>query len=234
MPLPASFIVIAAGAFGTLFDTGPPAELPPMRRYEPPVFPLELRASSLLDGYATAAFTVDAEGKILDVLILEANHPAFGKTLEESIRVWQLQPQPRATEPRREVVRFIFMRTGKVGSYSHRDAARAAFASSEDQQPSITTLTTDQLEEKPTRLQGKPPSYPGTLKQRQLVGQTTVSFVIDTDGRVRVPVVMNAAHPEFGVAALEAVRQWRYSPVRHRGQAVLVEDAKTFTFGSPK
>src|SRR5262245_22231314 len=106
MPSPASLIVVAAGVFGNLFQDGPPAELPPMRRYEPPAFPLALRSSAVLDGHATAAFTVDAEGKTLDVVVLETNHPAFGAALADAIREWQLQAADSATVPRREVVRF--------------------------------------------------------------------------------------------------------------------------------
>jgi len=203
-----------------------------MRRYEPPTFPLELRASSVLDGYATAAFTVDGAGKVIDVAVLEANHPAFGGALSGAIRQWQLQPAPSAVTPRREVVRFIFMRTGKVGSYSHREAARAAFAPREDEAPSTTTVTWDKLEQKPARLEGAVPTYPPHLKAAGVVGQTTVNYIIDTDGRVRVAVAVAAANPEFSAAAIAAVERWRFAPARHEGRVVLVEDTRTFTFGA--
>ncbi|MET0658592.1 MAG: TonB family protein [Steroidobacteraceae bacterium] len=234
MPSPASFIVVAAGVFGNLFQDGPPAELPAMRRYEPPAFPLELRSSALLDGYATAAFTVDTEGKILDVVVLETNHPAFGNALADAIREWQLQVADSATVPRREVVRFIFMRTGKVGSYSHREAARAAFLPSEDELPDTTTITWDQLAEKPTRIRGAAPAYPPELKAAGVMGQVTVNYIIDGEGRARVAVAMKTAHPELGAAAITAVQGWRFEPVQRAGQTVLVEDTRTFTFGTAR
>lgn len=235
MPVPASLIVIAAGGFANLFQDGPPAELPAMRRYEPPAFPLELRASALLDGHATAAFTVDPEGKVMDVVVLEANHAAFANALTSAIGQWQLQPVESSTQPRREVVRFIFMRTGKVGTYTHREAARAAFSPGEDDRGGVTTVIWDKLKEKPTRVQGTPPAYPSALQQERLAGQATVSYIIDTEGRVRVPVATSAAHPAFGSAAVQAVQGWRFTPSRdEEGSIVLVEDSKTFTFGSPQ
>ncbi len=234
MPLPASFIVIASSVFGNLLQEGPPAGLPAMRRYEPPAFPLELRASHVLDGHATAAFTLDTEGKIIDVVIIETNHPAFGRSLVEAIQQWRLQPAASSSTPRREVVDVVFRRTGNVETYTHREAARAAFQPGGGDTPGVTTLTWDKLTERPVRLAGAPPSYPPEMKRAGFVGQVTVNYIIDTEGRVRVPVAVTSADPAFAAAAIAAVQQWKFSPPQQEGRAVLVEDTRTFTFGEAK
>jgi TonB family protein len=61
-------------------------------------------------------------------------------------------------------------------------------------------------------------------------GNATVSFVIDENGRVRVPIVLGATEPALGEAALDLVRSWRFDPPSHAGEPVLVEDRKTLTF----
>lgn len=226
----AAFIVVASGILSSFRD-GPPPELPPMLRYEPPEFPAELRASATLDGEATAAFTVDADGDVTDVVVLAASQPAFAASLEAAVKVWRLRPQSSTTTPRREVVRFIFRRTGKVSSLTHFDAASAAFQGGAEQEFELKTLMWEQLVDKPTLVQGVPPVYPPALKKNGAVGHATVSYVIDREGRVRIPVVVSATHAELGTAASQAVTQWRFTPARHDGRTVLVQDARTFQFG---
>src|SRR5262249_23675424 len=52
------------------------------------------------------------------------------------------------------------------------------------------------------------PVYPKALVEQGLAGDATVEFVIDRDGRVRLPHIVKSSADAFGWAAATAVSQW--------------------------
>ena len=63
-------------------------------------------------------------------------------------------------------------------------------------------------------------------------GSVTISYVIDEQGRVRIPVVVAADAPALADPAITVARSWRYVPVTYHGRPVLVEDRRTLRFRS--
>lgn len=212
--------------------SNPPPDGITFERYEVPRFPSRLTPTPVNQGFATAAFTVKDSGEVLDAVILEDSHPAFGEALLEAIHLWRLGTSTGTTSrPRREVVSVNFVRSGVVTSMTQRDAFKSLFSSSLDGEGGLKSLQWDNLSTPPQRLLSVAPSYPAALKSKGARGTATVGFVIDATGVVRVPVVLVATEPDFGEAALTAVKQWRFSPPRHRGRPVVVEVVRTFAFG---
>jgi TonB family protein len=191
--------------------------------YERPEYPLELKGTSITDGYTTIAFVVRADGAIDDAVVMEASHPAFGEAVMDVLPVWRFERTASAL-PRREVIRFVFRQTDAVMSLSHRDATKAAFPLDHEERLPIRTVQWMQLASPPERLASPAPQPPAR-------GKVAVSYIIDTTGKVRVPAVVNATQPELGLAALAAVKQWQFAPPMHDGMPVLVEDTRSFTFG---
>ena len=76
------------------------------------------------------------------------------------------------------------------------------------------------------------PQYPSALKDQGTGGEVTVAFTVDTSGRVQDVEVREASNPEFGEAALEAVRRWRFKPAMRDGEPVEVRIAQKLTFNS--
>jgi TonB family protein len=199
--------------------------------YEPPLYPLELRATAVIDGYATVAFTIDDAGQVDDAVVLEASHSAFGVSVLDALPYWHFEPASAVDSlPRREVLRFEFASKGVVASVSHRDAIKAVFPPSAQQRMPIRTLLWKQLPTPPERLSAPAPVMPNSSAMAS-GGKVAVSFIIDTSGRVRVPFIVNATRPELGLATLMAVKQWQFSPPMYDGAPVLVEDTRSFTFG---
>lgn len=200
------------------------AQLPAgLLSYERPDYPLELKGTSITDGYATIAFVVRADGMLDDAVVMEASHPAFGEAAMQVLPAWRFEGTASAL-PRREVLRFVFRQTDAVMSLSHRDAAKAAFPLAEQERLPIRTMQWMQLASPPERLAAPAP-------QPRAQGKVAVSYIIDTAGKVRVPAVLNATQPELGLAALAAIKQWQFTPPMHEGMPVLVEDMRAFTFG---
>jgi TonB family protein len=228
--------VAGAGMFSLPFDLsdGPPAELPPLSRYEPPQFPPRLRATSIVDGYAKMMFTVDEHGAVEDAVALEASHPAFEQAVRSALEEWRFKSADSPTTPRREVIQFEFKRTGHISALSQRDASKAFFpaATPSPEERPIKTVSWDELPSLPERVASAAPAYPAAFRKQPTQGYASVSFVIDADGAVRVPVVLHASEKEFGESALRAVRQWRFTPPQHDIATVHVLAERSFTFGT--
>jgi protein TonB len=73
------------------------------------------------------------------------------------------------------------------------------------------------------------PAYPALAIQARIQGNVVLHAIIGRDGRVSELQVLSG-HPLLVSAAVEAVRQWRYSPTLLNGQAVEVETTITVSF----
>ena len=67
------------------------------------------------------------------------------------------------------------------------------------------------------------PVYPPAMREAGLTGVVPIEAVIGRDGSVAsVRVVSAQVHPDFAIAAADAVRQWRFTPTLLNGMAVEV------------
>jgi TonB family protein len=65
----------------------------------------------------------------------------------------------------------------------------------------------------PTKLKNVPPIYPAAMRAAGREGVVPIEAIIGTDGAVHSVRVLSASiHPDFAVAAADAVRQWRFAP----------------------
>jgi TonB family protein len=74
------------------------------------------------------------------------------------------------------------------------------------------------------------PKYPGKLRADKKSGIVALQATIDDHGFVVNPVVIRHSEPEFDAAALEAVRQWQYSPATLEGKPVAIYLTITVSF----
>lgn len=203
-------------------------------RYEDPVYPASLSGTRIKDGNATVAFTVDKDGQVVDAIILEASHSAYGEAVLNAVKRWQLAPEAAWTSSnqRREMVRYAFNSRLNLLTLSHTDGLKLQFSNSvEDGTEPIKTFKWSDLAAPPARLRTANAEYPAALRSEFPSGTAVISFVIDTDGSVRVPAVVAADRAEFGEAALVAVRRWKFEIPRINGRPVSVQVERKFTFG---
>jgi len=73
------------------------------------------------------------------------------------------------------------------------------------------------------------PVYPQLAIQARIQGNVVLHAIIGRDGQVSELQVLSG-HPLLVNAAVEAVRQWRYSPTLLNGQTVEVETTITISF----
>jgi TonB family protein len=83
-----------------------------------------------------------------------------------------------------------------------------------------TTFDAKQLDTPPVARFQKKPVYPMSQRASGMGGEVLVHFVVDTDGDVRNPVVVQSNNPAFNQPAIDAVSAWRFKPGKVDGQVV--------------
>ena len=67
------------------------------------------------------------------------------------------------------------------------------------------------------------PTYPVSMREAGREGVVPLEALIGLDGTVTSVRVLSAqVHPDFAIAAVDAVRQWRFSPTLLNGVPVEV------------
>ena len=74
------------------------------------------------------------------------------------------------------------------------------------------------------------PQYPDIAIAAQLTGLVILEAVVDTDGRVESVKVLRSRHPFLDRAAVDALRQWQYSPLVLNGIPTPFVLTVTFNF----
>jgi TonB family protein len=75
----------------------------------------------------------------------------------------------------------------------------------------------------PTKVRDVRPVYPAAMREAGLTGDVPIEAIIGRDGTVSSVRVLSAqVHPDFAIAAVDAVRQWRFSPTLLNGVPVEV------------
>lgn len=81
----------------------------------------------------------------------------------------------------------------------------------------------------PAKVHDVAPTYPAIAQAARVQGVVIIQATIGTDGRVVDATVLRSV-PLLDVAAIEAVRQWRYTPSTLNGQPVAVVMTVTVNF----
>lgn len=85
--------------------------------------------------------------------------------------------------------------------------------------------------EPPKVLSSHAPKYPKALHEICARGTVEVESIIDKEGRLRAPGLKDPReNPILAIAALEAIRTWRFEPARFKGEPVNVRYSLTVNF----
>ena len=83
----------------------------------------------------------------------------------------------------------------------------------------------------PKKLVDVHPEYPASMRAAGREGRVPIEAIIGLDGSVTsVRVISAQVHPDFAIAAADAVRQWRFTPTLLNGKPVEVVMTVTVTF----
>ncbi|MCA9671727.1 MAG: energy transducer TonB [Myxococcales bacterium] len=92
-------------------------------------------------------------------------------------------------------------------------------------------MTARSVDQPPRATQPVSPSYPPRARAQGITGYVKMRLLVGADGAVQQVKVIDAKpRGVFDEAATAAIRQWRFSPARYRGQAVKLWVVQTLRF----
>jgi len=83
----------------------------------------------------------------------------------------------------------------------------------------------DRCDVPPALVSAAAPMYPWALQRAGVEGRASVVFDIDASGAPENVAVHSATHEQFGAAAVEAVKLWRFRPASRAGVPVVYRRA---------
>jgi TonB family protein len=201
-------------------------QLPKPALLPEPVYPRELLLAGET-GSAVAEFTITGQGMVEDILLKEVSNPEFGAALTAAMQMWHFDPARFVAEAAvaKMVVNYKFV--PPASDLVHRLVLAL--------QPGGAGVGgASGLDERLRPLWRVSPVYPQALRVEKPVGKAMIEFIIDRDGRCRLPQVVSASQPEFGWAAAAAISQWVFAPPLRGGQPVDVKASIPVDFAPPK
>jgi len=182
-------------------------------------------------GSAVVEFAVRVDGTTTGVKVRQASQPEYGQALMAAIEAWTFNPgmsEGRAVE----------VTLKKRADFKAVPAGQEAAADPDERV--VAALRARQigpaknLDEKLAPLYRVSPGYPASLAgAERTAGRAVIEFVIDREGRARLPRIVSATREEFGWAAATAVAQWVFTVPRHGGEPLDVMVQVPFDFAAP-
>jgi TonB family protein len=211
-------------------DGSPPSDSPEVRVYADPVWPFEALIKGD-GGSADVTYTVGGEGQPTDVEVKAATSPEYGEALAAAIEACYYARAMSAGHP--VTTRLM----------QHADFTAIAPGAGDDSDPVVRLVAavrakqvggTQGLDEKLTPIYRVPPAYPGALRKAgSPTGGAVIEFIIDREGRARLPQIISATNEKFGWAAATAVSRWVFKAPLRKGQPVDVRVRIPFSFKAP-
>ncbi len=200
-------------------------------RTKPIDYPLALMRSGISHGEARILVNIDADGRLIESMILGYTHKPFATSALEALNIWKFEPARLNGEPvgtvaditfRFEVDGILLVERIGVPQFTPADTFGRDYAYRPHGLRSLDAI--------PTPLHVTQPVYPKEWIDQGLRGTVTVDFYIDETGAVRMPSVSTAQNPLLAAAAANAVREWKFSPPLHKGRPVLAHCQQLFKF----
>lgn len=132
--------------------------------------------------------------------------------LQQAVREAEAQASAKAIE-----IEQVRSQTAAVATQTQTQPAPRATPATLGSTPVYDLKSLDQ---QPVARLRPPPQYPFALRRMGAQGEATVDFIVDADGAVQNVSVLKTTHREFGDAAVEAVKNWKFKPGMKANAAV--------------
>lgn len=225
--------VLQAATATSNFKTVEPEQLK-LRRYVEPSFPVSLRLEATMEGYAQLVMLVNRDGRITESFVTDYSHPAFVTTTTRAINEWEFLPLPDGGDVRRVCLRIDYRREGVVVSTTTIDEVARRLSGIGTSDDEVRSYTLGELDATPAPVVINTPQFPASMQGTGKSGVIGVAFYIDETGTVQVPSCVTPEHPEFGAAAVAAVRTWKFQPPMKNSRPSRVYVVQEFGFGLPR
>lgn len=196
----------------TLLSSEPLALLPQVIALVPPFYPRE-RLLAGETGTAVAEFTIDADGRPREISLTTATQPEFGAALTAAIETWAFKPAQGDEGPVAVRLRATHEFTLRSDQAEYRLAMLLKPGGAGVGSPVG-------LDRKLKPLWRGFPVYPQAIMAQPKDGEAQIEFIIDRDGRARLPRIVSATEEAFGWAAATAITHWVFERPTKGGEPV--------------
>jgi TonB family protein len=177
-------------------------------------------------GVCMIGLIVDAQGNPQDVHVMRSIGMGLDEKAVESIGQYKFKPAmkdgttPVPVQITVEVDFKLYGRKSPAPRYNPNPA------------PDFDTVPSNV--NPPTMLHYVVPKYSRNGRKNRITGECVIGLTVDTDGKPQNVHVVTSLEPSLDQNAVEAVKQWRYTPAMINGSAVPFESTVKVKFTFPQ
>jgi TonB family protein len=155
---------------------------------------------------------------VVQTKVMEAAAPEFGQALAAAVENFTFEPAMKGGRPSKALQAFQqdFDRDDQVVTGDDLRLLRL------EQKKPEAIASLKEVDGTLTPTSRRPPRFPLSQIASGLPGDAMIEFLVDEDGRARLPRVISASHEDFGYAAVQSIATWRFEPPKRGGRAVVV------------
>jgi TonB family protein len=195
-------------------------------------FPDALLMQAITTGEAWVMVSIDLDGRLTDALVTRYTHRALADEALSVLREARITPATRDGQPLAACseVHFVFNARGAVITMDAR-ASVASLTAFVTKPTYFTELCRPaELDSMPIAVQTVAPRHPGPSEGGAAGGKAVIEFIIDADGRPRMPVLVSSPDAAFAAQAARALVQWQFTRPTRNGRPVAVPARQEFVF----
>ncbi len=193
-----------------------------------PVYPYALLRDEK-KGRAAVAAVIGPGGRAVEVRVVEATAPEFGRALAAALECFVYEPALKGGRPSVALQRFAheFSRDEQWALVGQEDL----WLLEQERKKPQTIFALGELDAPLKPLSRRPPVYPVTAPKELNRGEALIEFLVDEEGRARLPRSVAATDEAFAYAAIQAIASWRFEPPQRGGRAVVARARVPLVFG---
>jgi TonB family protein len=198
-----------------------------------PMMSSKLQMAAVLRGRVRIALQIGEDGRPLDWLIVAYSHRDLADSTLDVVRRWRFDTVKIENVPVKAQTEFDLEFKGPdvVTISTVSDHLELFMRNLAGERLEYRPCPVSELDRIPLLLNVVTPRYSIAARDHGVRGSVEVQFYVDETGTVRLPAVLNADRIDIAMAALEAVRQWKFEPPTRNGRPVLISAIQVFDFG---
>jgi TonB family protein len=186
---------------------------PKLLKQVSPVYP-EIARQAGVEGVVILEATTNPQGRVVDVRVLRSI-PLLDQAAVDALKQWVYEPMKVKGKP----TGIIFTVTVVFKLKDHAKKGEVVSISPEDQEFAKGAVKVEGALKPPRLIKEVKPVYPEAARRDRVQGVVILAARIDTSGRVSAVKVLRSI-PELDQAAIDAVKQWVYEPMKIKGKPV--------------